>query len=66
MVPRQLAIAMMLTALTCISGCHSTSNRVSYSTQPTCVAAPPPPCGATAAPCPNAAVVPPPPPGFVR
>jgi hypothetical protein len=69
MVLRQLALVVPLAALVCISGCRSTSNRVSYSTQPAVVAAvpAPPPCAVPAAPCPAAGVVPPPPPpGFVR
>jgi hypothetical protein len=67
MAPRYLAI-VSLALLATASGCRSTSNRVSYYTEPAVVAAvpAPPPCATAAAPCPTAAVAPPPPPGFVR
>jgi len=65
----KLTLVLPLAALACVSGCRSTSNRVSYSTQPAVVAAVPAPvpyATPVPPPCPTAAVVPPPPPGFVR
>jgi hypothetical protein len=70
MISRKLVLA--LSAVVLVTGCRSTSNRVSYCAQPTvaCAAPCPTPCAAPAPcatpACPTAAVVPPPPPGFVR
>ncbi len=77
---RKLAV-LLFAGLACLSGCRSsTSNKVTYATQPAVVASSPVPVAVVApapvavvapapAPCstcPNAGTVPPPPPGFVR
>jgi hypothetical protein len=67
MILRKLVLG--LAALVLISGCRSTSNRVSYCTQPAVVAAVPAPCATAVAPVPaypTPGAVPPPPPGFAR
>ena len=79
MISRKLAL-LLLAGLVCNSGCRtSTSNRVTYATQPAVVGYSPAPVVVAPAPvavvapaqapcssCPNAGTVPPPPPGFVR